>query len=125
MSKCMCRHNSNELESESPVKLSSGEVNLIVTSSVTSSVSSSVTSSVNTSGWMCGSQCDKQCDEHGTDRAALHSKKSVKQTLGKPMKKRKKTQTQKNGVCHTDQRVAFHNDIHILNPDIHIVNLCV
>ena len=75
MTKCMCRYNSSEFQSETPVEVSSGEVNSIVTSDVTTSV----TSSVNTSGWiyesLCNKQCDKQCDEHVTDWAVLDSKK--------------------------------------------------
>ena len=37
-------------------------------------------------------------------------------------KKAKQKQTQKNVICHMDQRVAFHIAIHILNPVFHILN---
>ena len=92
----MCRCNSSETQSESPVKLSSGEVNSMVTSSVTSNV--------NTCAWIyeshgenkCENQCEKQSqkqsDERVTNRPVLDSQKNGEKTRVKTDDKTKKTE---------------------------------
>ena len=104
MTKCMCRCNSSETQSESPVKLSSGEVNFMVTSSVTSNV--------NTCAWICEShgenKCENQCekqsekqsDERVTNRPVWDSQKSDGNQSYKLMEKTQKNITRNTGVFH-------------------------